>query len=162
LELDQSQISPDVFASTLMKLTSLERLKLTGPTNDADLQTIATLPKLEILNLTQAEITDQGLLVLSDHPMLNFLRIRAPRVTDAGLANICRIPRLRFLHLIDVPITDAGLKSLATLNRLESFYLDGGNCTEAGLSRLIQQLPDLHFHWNQLHLPSDPKAGHDE
>jgi hypothetical protein len=65
---------------------------------------------------------------------------------------------LRFLHLIDVPITDAGLAHVSGMTWLESFYLDGGDCTDAGLRGLLQALPELHFHRDQLHLPDDPHA----
>jgi hypothetical protein len=158
LEIDQSSIGDDLLARVLPALPNLERLKLSGAVSDAALSAIARLPKLEILNLPAGEFGDAGLASLAGHPSLNFLRFHSPHVTDQGLAVLPQIPRLRFLHLINVPMTDAGLPQMYELKKLESFYLDGGNCTEDGLSKLIQHLPELHFHWNQLHLPGDPQA----
>lgn len=158
LEVNQSGVDPVTFQETLSALPNLERLKLGGPVSSADLKVIAGLSKLSVLNLPAGEFDDAGLAALEGHPQLELLRFRSSRVTDGGLGTLTRLPRLKSLHLINVPITDAGLVQLYGLKQLESFYLDGGNCTEEGLSQLIKQLPELHFHWNQLHLPNDPRA----
>ncbi len=72
------------------------------------------------------------------------------------MACLGRFKRLRALHLIDVPITDAGLDQLHGLAQLESFYLDGSQATDDGILRLLEALPNLHFHRDQQHLDRDP------
>jgi hypothetical protein len=185
LEVHQGAASLETMREVLQALPELERLKLTGPVSDDLLRIIAEVPTLTILNLPRGEFGNDGLRALADphgvdsgrpfgihHPSglqsektpsrlsasarLELLRFHSPHVTNEGLQVVRELPRLRFLHLIDVPITDAGLVHLYGLDNLESFYLDGSECTEEGLSELIKQLPNLHFHWNQLHLPNDP------
>ena len=140
-------------------LPQLESLRMEqAPVGDHGLQRIGRRPNLRFLNLPRARCTDAGLEQLAGAPELQLLRLHSPRMTDQGLIAITRLPRLRFLHLIDVPITDDGLAALYPLTQLESFYLDGSSVTEAGLSRLLEQLPNLHLHWNDGHLDSDPGA----
>lgn len=125
---------------------------------DAQLADLWGLAELRRLNLPNSQISDRGLEVIAKEvPQLELLRVGSPRITDAGLATIAQLNELRFLHLIDVPITDAGLKHLEQMIWLESFYLDGGAVTDRGLSSLIKALPELHFHRDQQHLPSDPR-----
>lgn len=135
----------------------LSRLKLTGPVDDAALSVISTFTGLTHLNLPDGVFTDDGLQRLGSLAALEQLRFGSPHVTDAGLAVIPKLPSLRFLHLIDVPITDDGLQHLHGLTGLESFYLDGGRCTDEGLYALLTELPELHFHRDQLHLEDDPR-----
>ena len=128
------------------------------PATDEDLAAIGRLASLERLNLGNGQFTEQGLAQLRGLNRLELLRIRAPGLTDAALAEIAQLPSLRFLHLIDVPVTDAGIAHLHSMTGLESLYLDGGRATDAGLQSLLEALPTLHFHRDQLHLPHDPHA----
>ncbi len=147
---------PDL--SLLQKLPGLMQLVLGAPVDDAGLKTIATLSTLKVLNLPRGTFSDQGLQSLAHLPQLELLRIGSPHVTNEGLRTIAQLPALRFLHLIGIPITDEGLPHLYPMTRLESFYLDGSSCSDEGLSRLIETLPHLHFHRDQLHLPDDPHS----
>lgn len=158
LEFDNSKIDAATLAEVLASLPGLKILKLTGPVGDDELRAIAALPHLEILNLPQGRFGDEAFSALSRLASLQLLRFHSPRVSDAGMAVVPELPSLRFLHLIDVPITDGGLDDLTRCPHLESFYLDGGLCTDEGLSAFIRKMPKLHFHWNQLHLPDDPKS----
>lgn len=155
LEADASRLTAGDLA-LLANLPNLQRLKLTGPIGDAAMPHISAATNLTVLNLPDSELTDQGLAQLEALRQLELLRFGSPRVTDAGLEVVTRLPALRFLHLIDVPVTDEGLTHLHSLSQLESFYLDGGRCTDEGLYALLEALPGLHFHRDQLHLPDDP------
>ena len=157
LELDRIDASSDAL-SVIGDLPNLKRVKLSGPIDDDGIAELAGAKTLVVVNLPAAALTDRGLQMLAGLPNLELLRFHSPNVTDAGLAHIAEMPALRFLHLIDVPVTDAGLEHLYGLTRLESFYLDGSHCTQTGLGELLKALPDLHFHWNQMHLPDDPRA----
>lgn len=158
LEMNRSELSPQALGDLLLKLPELRQLVLWGEVDTASLEVIvAAVPRLKVLNLPEGVFDNAGLSLLAELRELELLRFQSPHVDDAGLTELSRLPELRFLHLIDVPITDAGLPAIAALERLRSFYLDGGACTEEGLSELIRQSPRLHFHWNQLHLRSDPQ-----
>jgi hypothetical protein len=139
-------------------LPGLKRLRLGAPVGDAGAAHLAACEELTVLNLPAAAFSDAGLARLAQLPRLELLRFHSPHVTNAGLAHIADMESLRFLHLIDVPVTDAGLAHLHRMTWLESFYLDGGECTDEGLSALLQALPELHFHKDQLHVPGDPRA----
>jgi hypothetical protein len=142
----------------LKGLPGLRSLRVTGPIDDAALATISQIEGLTILNLPEGRFTDRGLEELQALSRLELLRFASLDVTDAGMKAVAGLKSLRFLHLIGVPITDAGLKPLHGMDHLESFYLDGGNCTDEGLYDLLEALPHLHFHRDQLHLPDDPQA----
>lgn len=147
----------------LSNLTKLRRLRLERcPIENDAISEICKLKSLEVLNLPAAEFDDSGLAAIATLPQLHLLRFGSQHVSDEGLRVIASMPRLRFLHLLHVPITDAGIEHLSGMHQLESFYLDGGNVSEAGLERLIQALPELHFHRDQTHLSIDPRQGHDE
>lgn len=159
LEIDQSDVSSELMSEVFTHLPVLRQLRFDGNVNDSDLQVIAsTLPELTVLNLPQGEFGNEGVQVLSDHAKLELLRIGAPNVTNEGVRSILEIPNLRFLHLINVAINDEVLSDIAEKSSLESFYLDGGDCSEEGLSELVKAAPQLHFHWNQLHLEDDPHS----
>lgn len=159
-------LSGDQLATKLEQITRCNALKvlhLRTELGDRELQAIAQMPNLEVLDLPLAlSITDAGLEAIAEHPKLLLVRLRAPQVTDSGLKAFARMPKLRWLHLMEVPLTDAGLLVFQEMPRLESLYLDGDRATDEGLSSLVLARPDLHFHRDQVHIPSDPrnKDGH--
>jgi hypothetical protein len=154
LEIESAGFSNETLA-VLEQCPQLKRLKLGMPVNDAGVERIAAATDLEVVNLPAARFTNDGLAALARLPRLELLRFHTPHVTNAGMAHIAEIDSLRFLHVIDVPITDAGLIPLHTMTGLESFYLDGSQCSDDGLRDLLNALPELHFHKDQLHLPGD-------
>jgi len=127
---------------------------------DDDLPGIEPLHGLRRINLPRSRLTDAALAKFAELPELIQLRIGSPQITDDGMHHVAHMRKLRFLHLIDVPITDAGLVPLHKMTWLESFYIDGGNVTDDGLSRLLEKLPKLHLHRDQLHLPDHPHHRH--
>lgn len=154
-------LAGDHLATKLQQITRCSALKvlhLRTELGDRELQTIAQMPNLEVLDLPLAlSVTDAGLEAIAEHPRLLLVRLRAPRVTDAGLKAFARMPKLRWLHLMEVPLTDAGLAVIKEMPRLESLYLDGDRATDEGLSDLVLARRDLHFHRDQVHIPSDPR-----
>lgn len=159
LHLDQSNLSNELLAEILSLLPLLEQLKLTGTVDNQQLKSIAKYAsQVNVLNLPKGQFDDMGLPTLSEFTNLTLMRFESPHVTDQGLQDVAKLPKLKSLHLINVPITDESLKSIESMDSLQSFYLDGSHCTDEGLSELIQNRPNLHFHWNQLHLQEDPNT----
>lgn len=161
LEIDQSELSLEKLVAMLKSLPQLRQVKLMGSVNNEQLAAITeSRPSLRVLNLPKGTFDDAGLSSVEWPLSLELLRFHSQQVTDSSMSTIASIAQLRFLHLIDVSITDDGLLPLYEMRNLKSFYLDGSQCSEEGLSELIRQRPELHFHWNQLHLDHDPQ-GHE-
>lgn len=130
-----------------------------SPVNDDDLRTLAGLEdKLERLNLSRTDISDEGLRRIAQMQRLEQLRLDSHRITDQGLAELAALKQLRFLHLLHAPIGDAGLAHLHALKQLESLYLDGTKVTDDGLARLLEAVPGVHLHIDDHHHRLDPKA----
>ncbi len=157
LELGQAEFTQADW-ELLSRMQNLYWLRLDFPVDDTGLSWIAKLPALQILNLPGGTFTDEGMQQLRSLEHLELLRFRSPHVTDASLSVIAELSSLRYLHLIEMPVTDAGLQELHALKNLESLYLDGGKTTDAGILKLLEALPELHLHKDQLHLPDDPHA----
>lgn len=159
LHLDQSKLNSELLADVLSLLPQLQELKLVGAVDNLQLKTIAKLAsQLSILNLPAGRFDDDGMQSLEAMKGLTLLRFHSHSVTNSGLDVFTELKELKFLHLIDVPMTDAGLPKIAAIEDLQSFYLDGSRCTDEGLSKFIKDRPNLHFHWNQLHLDHDPHS----
>lgn len=167
-KITELDLSGDGLAEGLASIAACHHLRilhLRTEIGDEHLATIAQLRELEVLDLPLASgVTDAGLKSLEGHPQLRLVRLRASHVTDAGLASFTQLPELRWLHLMEVPITDVGLDVFHSMSKLESLYLDGDHATDDGLSALILARPDLHFHRDQVHLPTDPRQrdGHQD
>jgi hypothetical protein len=137
------------------------------PATDADLDHLAPLTDLKILNLSGSRITDAGLAKLAPLKRLKFLYLFKTDITDAGLAHLKELPRLEVLCLDQTLITDAGVKSLEALPRLEKLHVHsrvplsdksieslskhvrlfelkvgGPGFTEQGITRLREALPN--------------------
>jgi hypothetical protein len=146
------------------------------PVTDADLDNLAPLTDLKILNLSGSRITDEGLAKLEPLKRLKFLYLFKTDITDAGLAHLKELPRLEVLCLDQTLITDAGIKSLEALPRLEKLHVHsrapltdksieslskhvrlfelkvgGPGFTEQGIARLREALPNCKVQY-------DPKA----
>lgn len=135
--------------------SNLIRLDRT-PVADADLAALGGLEdRLQRLNLSNTELTDEGLAQLAKFKSLVQLRVRSRRITDQGLAALVQLPVLKHLHLIDAPITDAGLQHLHGLKSLSSLYLDQTQGTAEGFAQLEKALPKAHLHVDGGHPPGN-------
>lgn len=159
LEVDDADIS-DADLELLAELPNLTLLKLGGEVGDEGLAHIAHIETLEVLNLPKGDFHDDSLAMLADLPKLKQLRLHSPHVGDEGLRFIASLPALKYLHIIDCPITADGLAHLHSMTNLQSFYLDGCDVEDEAIYALLDALPSLHFHRDQLHLPDDPH-GHE-
>jgi len=111
--------------------------------NDNCMLYIAHLTGLKVLNLEDANITNEGLKYLTGMKSLQVLYL--PRLSsDAGMPQIAKIKTLKALYFKDNYISDDGLKYLAELENLEELALDGKRITDNGLKHLAN-LPKLHY-----------------
>ncbi len=81
--------------------------------SDASLPAIATMPRLEELDLSRCGVTDVGLEALLGHKTLKTLWLTGnAAVTDKSLAILASLPRLELTDLSGTSITEDGWKKL--------------------------------------------------
>lgn len=98
---------------------------------DKDLAMLTSLPGLTVLHLINTDITDAGIKILcKDAKQLERLNLLGTKVTDKSVVELGRLTALRSLDLSNTRITDHGLKPLVSLINLRSLYLDGLPLTE--------------------------------
>jgi hypothetical protein len=93
--------------------TACRQLYLEGvPVRDDTLNNFNEWTRLEVLDLTNSGITDQGLVHLKNHPKLVALSLMNTKVTDRGLAHLQKLVNLRLVFLSGAQVTDNGAKRL--------------------------------------------------
>ena len=117
------------------------------PAGDAD-SAITALEKLAakiekddngevvVVNLTNTQVSDAGLVHLKGLTNLRQLNLRNTRISDAGLVHLKGLTKMKVLILTEIPITDAGLAHLEGLAKLEKLILYDTQITDAGLVHL--------------------------
>jgi Leucine-rich repeat (LRR) protein len=109
---------------------------------DGDLQSIAALTPLCILNLNVTGISDDGLAHLHNLTNLTTLSLARTQVTGAGLKHLQGMTRLQSLVLRGTRVDDTGLKHLEQLKSLDNVHLEETRVGDAGLKHLAA-LPNL-------------------
>jgi hypothetical protein len=146
LHLGSTQIS-DAGIEHLVRLKGLKNLELRDApaVTDAGLAQLATLPKLQWLSISHADVTDTGVAHLAAMDNLFMVRLGQVPVTDAGVAYLRRLP-LKDLWLTETPITDVALEHIGNMTTLTYLALRDVNITDAGLDRLhrLSNLEYLH------------------
>jgi hypothetical protein len=117
-----------------LQYLSLESNRL----DDSILGSVAQLPQLDTLYLNyNRTFTGSGLESLAALPMLTTLALSDTGITDAGLATVARLRNLKQVHLNGATkITDTGLAELRALPQLELLYLRNTTVTCRGLQAL--------------------------
>lgn len=139
----------------------ISTLYLAGaPLTERCIRHVAALKWLQVLDLSDSEVTGAVLGQLPMRSQLTFLalnhtpagdellaqiprfttlmrlQINRTEVTDSGLAHLGRSRSLRSISLADTQVTDAGVKNLAAVPRLSVLDLSGTRVTDAGLPAL--------------------------
>ncbi len=114
--------------------------------------------KLTFLSVGAMRVNDEGLKDISKLANLDSLSLTHSKITDIGLKEVAKLPNLTKLALLSCNnITDAGLKVIAKLTNLTVVYLPEGKITQAGVDYLQKQLPKLRIVWHVTHLPELPQ-----
>lgn len=114
--------------------------------DDSLLHEIALLSSLKSLNLSDSNVTDDGLAYLNKCSRLKWLFLDYTRITDEGLATLSTIESLEILNLMNVFVTDVGISHLAKLTNLSSLMLSFTLVTPVGITRLKRSLPHCFVH----------------
>jgi hypothetical protein len=102
---------------------------------------IGVLTELRKLDLSGAQIDDDGLTQIADLP-LDELWLQETNITDGSAATISQIKSLKFLALNATRLTDGFLERLEALPELEDLGLRGTRVTSAGM-RYLSRHPVL-------------------
>lgn len=112
-----------------------------GKADNALLAQIGALKELCQLDLSNADIDDEGLLQITHLP-LRELWLQKTRITDASAATVSRMKTLAFLQLNATNLSDDFLEHLNTLPALNNLGLRGTRVTGAGMKFLVRH-PNL-------------------
>lgn len=126
--------------ASLAGIPTLARLDLSETRiGDHGLQQLKNAPAIEDLNLRYAElITDEGISALKTWKHLRRLDLEGTKVTDNTLQHLSALTSLEALNIGYVLVTDSGLDALTSLNNLKELTLGGDKLTDAGLQPLRQ------------------------
>jgi hypothetical protein len=116
-----------------------------GRVTDADLALLGALRHVRSLDLSHANVTDEGMRHLARLATLEELLLAETRITDEGVARLGTLKRLRWLSLQHCGVTDASLAHLRQLEQLEVLCLHQTHVTANGLRELAAARPDLHI-----------------
>jgi hypothetical protein len=86
-------------------------ITLTGwDKSSEDYAVLATKPDTVVLQLANADVTDDTLVYLQEFQFMQELDLNDTQITDVGLARLAELPRLRILRLRGTRVTDEGFR----------------------------------------------------
>jgi internalin A len=130
--------------ASLAALPAMTRLDLSETRiTDHGLRQLKNAHAIRDLNLRYAElITDEGIAAMKTWKHLTRLNLEGTKITDSALQQLSTFTSLEALNIGSVQVTDAGLESLTSLTNLRELTIGGNKLTDAGLQAL-RQLPGL-------------------
>ena len=118
-------VSDDEVRALLNYGRRLQWLNLTGSEiTDDVLSDLAAMRSLANLNLASTAITDEGLAALTSSKRLEELGLKETQVSDAGISHLLKMPRLKFLDVRQTGMTRDGLKALREAPRLREVLIN--------------------------------------
>lgn len=99
----------------LNELRTLPHLILltTGPAAvDSDIEKLSRFPALELLHLSHAQISDDGVARLPAFPLLKAVHLNNTDISDAGLEHLSRSKTLKFVNVVKTNVTQQGVNRL--------------------------------------------------
>ena len=79
---------------------------------------------------------------LTPAPNTQILDLSNTQITDAGLVHLKELTKLEELYLVGTNVTDDGLVHLKEMNNLQKLSLKFTKVTDAGIAELKQALPN--------------------
>jgi len=121
----------------LNDIDRLERESQHNVPDDSDCELISSLHGLRALNLTESNITDDGLRLVCEVQSLESLSVSYTNVTDAAIESIAKLVDLRELDLSITLLSDEGLAKVGELRTLEELRLSSTGISEDGIVHLL-------------------------
>ncbi|HVX15338.1 MAG TPA: hypothetical protein VHC22_29380 [Pirellulales bacterium] len=97
---------------------------------------------VELVLLRRTRVTGDTLARLKSLPRLHILWLDGALITDAELVHLEGLTDLKQLSLEYTPITDAGLAHVHALTNLQRLWLFDSKVTDEGIARLRKALPN--------------------
>ena len=132
----QSQVTP--FFSLYLGRTTLS--------DEVVLDIIKVLPQLKALIVRQALVGNRLLEGIPSMQQLDYLELTETNVTVDGLQHLLELPNLRELYLKNLVITDQELKTFPLLYGLQLLSLEGTNVSKGSHREAPRTPPWLHDH----------------
>ena len=148
LRLDNTEVDDAELERIIRQNPELVELTLGGTqVTDEGLIHLTQLPRLRVLRLSRTAITDAGMSVLAKCETLESIDVSQTQVGDQGVWELRALPRLRILNLFQTRVTDRGLASFQDAEhrsaaRIERLNLDRCLITDDGIAKLAS-LPNL-------------------
>lgn len=79
---------------------------------DADVDALTSLNRLDMLVLDESPVTDAALANLTVHNHLRGVSLIDSQITDGGLEHLKKLSHLKWIFLAGAPVTDRGVKEL--------------------------------------------------
>ena len=113
--------------------------------NDNDLEALIPISsKVLSLDLTYAEITDSGIIVLSKFENLQRLYLEGNKeVTVQGLSQLKNLTNLTYLNLVRIELNEELVDLLISMENLREIYLYETGLNEAAITRLTDARPKV-------------------
>uniref|UniRef100_M4C067 Uncharacterized protein n=1 Tax=Hyaloperonospora arabidopsidis (strain Emoy2) TaxID=559515 RepID=M4C067_HYAAE len=132
-----------IMKSRLEKLIKLD-LSETLLTDAALMKICNGVNNLEVLNISNTRISDNGTSGLAGLKKLRNLHLDTAEITNSALADVCFLSHLQRLDLFGANITDDGLMYLVQLHELRELTICGGNVSDRGV-KIISELASLTY-----------------
>lgn len=118
--------------AALEDLTNLRRIRLRATSiNGGCVKYLSNLPLLEILDVSETYVGDDGMAEMKRIDSLKRLNMWHTEITNEGLADLGEMTQLTWLNLDDnMAIDDAGVEKLAGLENLEFLHLGKTSITD--------------------------------
>ena len=104
--------------------------------DDAGLERLKGLTRLQELDLGNTKVSDAGLEHLKGLTQLQSLDLCNPKISDAGLEHLKGLTQLQGLYLLTAQVSDSGLEHLKGLTQLQWLNLGYTKVSDAGLEHL--------------------------
>ena len=109
---------------------------------DAQMEHVASMHWLEVLDLEGNPVTEHGIARLAGLKHLWSLDLGATAITDAAIDTVSGFERLRELSIADTAVTDRSIPRLLALKGLRTLNLRGSDVSLEGVAELML-LPKL-------------------
>ena len=141
----------DFNIDSIAQLEQLEVLELSDTIiSDRGVAKLVNLKNLHTLDLSHSRVTQLGIATLAELPNLRRLDLsRAEGINDDAIPQLHELKQLEVLNLTQSNVTGAGLRKLAAHDGLRRLFIGDVESTEEQISSLRQAMPNCEISWWQ-------------
>lgn len=125
---------------SLTYFPEIEVLELTDTEiSDALMEKLSELQSLHRLDLSRTLVSDKGIATLSENQNITHLFLDQTKITDESIKHLSKMTRLRSLSCKSTNLTDKSVEIFLQFPQLKFLHLDHTSITEEGWNRLKQK-----------------------